>query len=453
MRRKFFFTLFATSLLTWPSLALAEEMTATDLAAMRAEIAALRMQVESLESRLDTASLAQPNAPAASSLLNPVVASAENSQTKFGWNGAPEVETSDGWSFKPRGRILFDTAYVGSPKGLNDAGLGFSNEVRRARLGVSGTIPGGFGYRLEGDFAAGGVDLTDVFLTYEDGRAKLTIGQHNGFQGLEELSSSNDTSFIERAAFTDAFGFVRRLGVSGEYDTGDLLIQGGVFTDNFAELSSDENKAVGVDGRVVFAPKLGSSQLHLGASVHWRDLGNTQDMVRYRQRPLVHTTDTRFISTPLIDAEQEKGYGVETAFIHGRLHGMAEAYWQKLDRKSAVDPTFFGGSIEAGFFLTDDTRGYKSGVFKGVKVKRPVGDGGIGAVQFNLRYDYLDLNDAGIIGGTQNAYMASLIWTPIDYVRFMINYARLNYHDAVIPAGTNRNYGVDTVGARAQIAF
>ena len=49
--------------------------------------------------------------------------------------------------------------------------------------------------------------------------------------------------------------------------------------------------------------------------------------------------------------------------------------------------------------------------------------------------------------------MASLIWTPIDYVRFMINYARLQYHDAVIPAGGDRDYGVDSVGARAQIVF
>src|SRR3546814_8260888 len=76
------------------------------------------------------------------------------------------------------------------------------------------------------------------------------------------------------------------------------------------------------------------------------------------------------------------------------------------------DPEFFGGAVEAGLYLTDDTRSYRSGMFRGIKVKKPVGGGGIGAWQVNLRYDHLDLNDDGIVGGTQNGYMASLIWNP-----------------------------------------
>src|SRR3546814_5326891 len=63
---------------------------------------------------------------------------------------------------------------------------------------------------------------------------------------------------------------------------------------------------------------------------------------------------------------------------------------------------------------------FRSGVFKGVKVRNPVGEGGWGAWQVNVRYDRLDLNDAGILGGTQDGYMASLIWTPVDYVRFLL---------------------------------
>src|SRR3546814_13808640 len=90
---------------------------------------------------------------------------------------------------------------------------------------------------------------------------------------------------------------------------------------------------------------------------------------------------------------------------------------------------FFGGAVGAGMYMTDDTRSYRSGMFRGIKVKKPVGGGGIGAWQVNLRYDHLDLNDDGIVGGTQSGYMASLIWNPIDYVRFMINYARLQYSD------------------------
>ncbi|WP_052072012.1 OprO/OprP family phosphate-selective porin [Sphingopyxis sp. MWB1] len=450
--------LMGTTSLCLSSPAFAQPMSAEEAEALRGELAALKAQVAALEERLDRA--ADRPAPVASVGMAPAstpsaVAPAAQARpaTEIGWKGAPELKSDSGWSFKPRGRILIDAGHVSAPEGISDPALGFSNEIRRARLGVEGTMPGGFGYKLEADFAEGDAELTDAHLTYKHGPFKITVGQHNNFQGLEELSSSNDTSFIERAAFTDAFGFERRIGVSGEYGRGDILVQAGVFTDNASDLGDSGNSSVSLDGRLVYAPKLGETQLHFGTSAHWRNLGDTVTSVRYRQRPLVHSADIRFISTPSIGAKGERGLGAEAAFIRGRFHGAAEAFWQTVERPGQADPTFFGGAIEAGLFLTDDRRGYRDGMFKGVKVKNPVGSGGLGAWQVNLRYDRLDLDDAGIDGGKQNGYMASLIWTPIDYLRFMINYARLDYRGAVIPAGTDRNYGVDVVGMRGQIVF
>ena len=93
-------------------------------------------------------------------------------------------------------------------------------------------------------------------------------------------------------------------------------------------------------------------------------------------------------------------------------------------------------------------------MFKSLKVKNPVGKGGFGALQFNVRYDHLDLVDAGIIGGTQDGYMASLIWTPVNHIRFMVNYGHLSYGNALgIAAGAPNDYFVDVVGARAQVSF
>lgn len=411
---------------------------ASEVQALRSEIQVLKDQIAALSAKVDASVKAETKKPSG----------------EIKWKGAPEIEGENGWTFKPRGRVLIDAATVSAPSSINDRGLGFSNELRRARLGVEGTIPGGFGYKLEADIAGGEAEITDGFLNYKDKGLTLTVGQHNNFQSLEELTSSNDTSFMERAAFTDAFLFERRVGVSAQYKSGALMLQGGVFTDNFLDLSNDENNAVSVDGRAVYAPKLGNSQLHFGGSYHWRNLGDALTSVRYRQRPLVHTTDTRFIDTgSLAGADDESGYGLEAAIISGRFHAAAETSWLRVGRTGFADPTFFGGSFEAGIYLTDDTRGYKDGIFRGVKVKNPVGKGGFGAVQFNARYDRLDLNNAGITGGIQDGYMASLIWNPVDYVRFMLHYGHLSYKDAVILAGTARDYSVDVVGARAQIVF
>ena len=92
--------------------------------------------------------------------------------------------------------------------------------------------------------------------------------------------------------------------------------------------------------------------------------------------------------------------------------------------------------------------------FDRTKPQRPVGEGGFGSLQFTLRYDHLDLNDAGILGGRQAGYLASLIWKPTDYTALLVNYGRLQYEDAVLPAANgDTSYGVDAFGVRAQIDF
>lgn len=374
------------------------------------------------------------------------------------WKGAPQfVDKKNGWSFKPRGRLMYDFGTVSSPDGYENTGLGFSNEIRRARLGVEGTIPGDLGYKFEVDVATGEVEFADAYLSYEPGPVEFIVGQHNNFQSLEELTSSLHTSFIERAAFTDAFGFERRVGVSAQYLKGPFLAQGGVFTDSIADLNSigDDNDSFGFDARAVFMPKMGENQLHFAGSVHWRDLGDSVTSVRYRQRPAIHTTDVRFIDTGKIaGAQKETGYGLEAAGIFGPFHVAGEAYWQKAGRESGFeDPTFFGAYVEGGYFLTGEKRGYKAGKFDRVKVKNPFGKGGFGAVSVNARWDYLDLTDSGFIGGTQNAYQASVNWKPADYVLFGLNYAHILYDDAAINAAGNRDYSVDMIGLRSQIDF
>lgn len=425
---------------------------------LREELEQLRARLEAMQTRLDETQAGVNSATATSDqALKAAEAVREASEsTKTAWKGAPEFSSEDGWTFKPRGRLQYDFGIVDAPDAIVNDGLGFSSELRRVRLGAEGSIPGGFGYRFELEFAGGDAQLWDGYITYKDGGLTLTAGQHNNFQGLEELASSNDTVLVERAAFTDAFGFERRLGLSAQYSVGALLLQSGVFTDNVIDLGDDGNNSIGVDGRAVFAPKLGSTQLHLAASAHWRDLGDTIDSARYRQRPHIHSTDIRFIDTGNIpDAKSETSYGVEALAISGRFHATGEAHWLKLSRDLAPNPGFFGGYAEVGYFLTDDSYGYRSGTLRAPKLTKPVGKGGIGAVALSLRYDYLDLSDssAGIIGGKQNGIIAGLSWWPADNLRFLLNYAHIEYDEAAIAAGTNRNYAVDTIGGRIQVGF
>ena len=422
---------------------LAQDVTlpADELAAMRAQLAAMNARIDQLEGEL---AATKAEAAEAGQVVDAPAPAADSEPVST-------LGRSDGWSFKPRGRMMFDAGFTNAPDSTG-ASDGFGNEVRRARLGASGDMPGGFGYKFEVDFAGNDISVADAILSYENGPIEIAIGQHNNFQSLEELTSSLHTTFIERAAFTDAFGFERRLGASVTYARGDVLAQAGVFTDN---LEDTDSKNRGADARIVFMPKAGDTQLHFGGSFHYNDLDDPAAQLRYRQRPLVHFTTQRFIDTRSMGADSETGYGLEAAAIAGRFHAAAEGYWQSVDMPGvADDPTFFGGYVEAGVFLTDDTRGYKGGKFDRTKPSSPVGEGGIGSVQFTLRYDHLDLNDAGIVGGRQAGYFAALVWKPTDYTALMLNYGRLQYTDAILPtASGDTSYGVDAIGMRAQIDF
>lgn len=432
---------------------------AQDAAAVAQELAHMRAQMAAMASRIDTleAQLAAEKAKGASAPAQASTETKKADETAIAWKGAPELTAAGGWSFKPRGRLQLDAGTVSSPAGIADASTGFGNEVRRAYLGFDGKIPGGFAYRAEIDVANGSAEITDFYLAYEASKAlTVTVGQIKPFFGLEELTSDLFTSFTERAAANSAFGYERRVGVSAALTQGDVLLQGGVFTDNAADLNNDDNNSYSLIGRAVFMPKLGGGQLHLGATAQWRDLNDAATSVRYRVRPFIHTPDIRFADTGNISAVSETGYGLEAAYISGPFHAAAEGHWQRVGRPGALtDPTFFGGYAEAGLFLTKgDTRGYKAGAFDRIRPKSPVDKGGFGAVQVNLRYDYLDLIDAGVVGGKQDTYALGLVWTPTDYTRFMLNYGHVIFDRAALPAaGGDRSYAVDTVGARAQFDF
>lgn len=438
---------------------------AEDWAQMRADMDAMNARMDALDADLAKAradaDAANARADAAEAKLaaapTPAADVPKKPDVEIAWKGAPEIKGPNGWTFKLRGRMQYDAGYIAAPSGLNKAGLGlgFGQEARRLRIGAQGDMAGGFGYKVEIDLTDGEANFNDAIISYTKGPLTIAVGHHNTFQGLEELSSSNDVNFIERAAYTDAFGFERRIGLSAEYAKGPLLVQAGIFSDDIRALSNDDNDSISLDGRFVFAPKLGGTQIHLGASAHWRDLGTANNGARYRQRPLVRFTDTRFIDTGVFSASTETNFGLETAVINGRFHAAAEGHWLQVNRIGVADPSFFGGAVEFGYFLTPHTRGYGGGMFKPTKVKDGVDKGGIGAVQIAVRYDHLNLNDGSalIFGGTQDAYMASISWNPIDYVRIMMNYAHIGYEDSFYAIGTNRDYSVDVVGGRLQLIF
>jgi len=446
-------------------------------------------------------------------------------KTTPSWKGAPLFEDKEaGWSFKPRGRIQFDVGFVGNPEDdIITRNLGFNARARRIRLGVEGTIPGGFGYKAEADFANGSVGFGDVIITYAPlGKPfNFTIGNHETLNGLEQVSSSRFLSFVERAAFDDAFINTRRIGLSGGYTNkaNTFRFNAGIFAAHTIDSSLDNDGWIGA-ARATYSPLMGANQLHFGANYQHRNFQsnngatvNSQaggepsanQRVRYRARPFTQLTDQRFVNTDFFAAKSDDIFGLEFAAIfksfHIALEGqytVANAYDRgdtltagadPLDLFSTTsvfvptgNPSFWGGYAELGYYFTGETRGYKNGLWDRTKVLKPFSKGGWGALQLNGRVDYLDLDSSRLKNGCSNNFLtgvctgapvlskggkqlgllASLVWIPEDYMRFYLQYSHAQITGGPFAATVKstsskpideREYGVDTVAARAQIDF
>lgn len=453
-----------------PAEAHGQSLSAEEAAELRAEVARLKAALQRVEERLASGEPAQadpaspaptappPTAVAAAPAPPPQPANGEDPEVE--WKGSPQF-LSDGRAFKAKGRIQLDAGYVSGPGAKDDPGLGYSAEFRRLRLGAEGQFTDNLLYKLEFEMSDNEVDLVDTFVTYKNGGFSVTLGNQNQFQSLDELTGDTTGSVMERAAFTDAFNFERRLGISTQYVHGPITLQAGIFADDISslagtdDLDADENNAFSLDGRIVYAPKIDETQLHFGASGHWRKLNRVSvSPVRYRQRPYLHGTDSRVLATPELSVERELNYGIEAAAIHGPWHFAAEGHWLRPDLIDGPTSTLFGGYAEIGYFLTKgDTRAYSNAIFGTTSPKNPMNKGGIGAIQMTLRYDYLDLNGKNFIGGEQNAYIASLVWTPLKYLRFNLNYGYLDYDDAALVLGGKRDYGLHMLATRMELDF
>jgi phosphate-selective porin OprO/OprP len=441
-----------------PAPAAAQVAAAPDTATLAAQIAELRAQVDAL--RAELAARTVPVAPAATAPLQTAAATAPAAPAKapspavqIAFKGAPEYKSAEGWSFKPRGRMQFDAGFISADRSIDSPvdGTRFAAVLRRAYIGAQGTIPGGFSYRAEIDLAPKTPEWADLYIAYDHGPFNVTVGQIYPFLGIEQQSSDLFPSFTERAAFTGAFNYTRRIGAAVGFTRKSWMVNAGVFGDSIAAALPDGSRSIGFDGRAVWMPTFGDTQLHLAASAHVRHYFAypTPNAVRYRSRPYFFSTAIRPIETDTVNVQDEYNYGAELAAIRHRLHFAGEVSAFQSVRANNIHPTYYGGYAEVGLFLTPDTRGYKNGQFDRTVPTRPLGKG-IGAVELNARYDFLDLTDnSSIFAGRQQSIGGSVVWTPLPYVRFIGNYV----HNRFFYRGFPPDASVDTATARAQVDF
>ena len=431
-------------------------------------------EIEQLKKRVDNVEKAAEDVDTKVEDVKKAAQASNDSGVEFKLGPAPTIRSKDGrFEFKVRGRLLTDYNYVQSddePQRQGGERIDTSStEFRAARLGVEGRAWKDVKYKLEADFADNDVDLKDAHIDYVGDVIKpvkyVRIGQYKTPNSLEEQTSSRFTTFMERAAFTDAFDLDRRIGLGLGFGGDDWTFDFGGFSQNNDDADSglNEGYAIASRGTYAFRDVIGNDLIHLGGSIRYRDLDNQSDdnEARYRQRPFFHDTNRSIDTGTINDADSDILGGIEAAYVNGpfSVQGEAAHTWLEIDGANNQN-NLWGGYIDLSYFLTGEERAYKGGKFNRVKVKDPVFDGGWGAWQLGTRLDFIDLNDDvgedGAQGGQQYSLIAGLNWHLNNHTRLMLNYAYTRVFDGEdangnqIEGDTNDIHGV---GLRAQIDF
>lgn len=396
-------------------------------------------------------------------------AHADTAETK----GGIKVKTDDGrFEANVGGRIHFDANFLSPDNDSAFGSKGTENDgfyFRRIYLTLKGKAYG-WNYKIEPDFApnnstgATNIAFQDIYLSTAFGPGEVIFGQIKPFHGMEELTSSNDLTMIERP-YASAAGIFNggrsREFQPGVYYKGTFLEKGtyggGAYSLRRADTATTQG--TGANARVTFAPVLETGKvLHVGASYTFEKpdqlnnedsatppgtTGNLGTSVAYAGR---RGPSFSLGSTAAFDKAET--LGAELAGQFGPFVAQAEYMTQDLGQgDGASSQTVDVYYLQLSYFLTGETKSYKKddGFFGSVKPANP-----FGAVELAARYDHGENKDATNEPEVETITLG-VNWYANTNVRFMANYVMGKAQR--LSSGVEQEDKPNTIALRAQIAF
>ena len=383
------------------------------------------------------------------------------------WKDGLRFESADKrYKVKLGGRIHYDGQFFDPDSDTKTAietgttRIEDGTELRRARIELSGEVGDRTEWALALDFGGGNTNFRNAYVGVKDlGFGNIRAGQFKEPYGLEQITSSNNITFIERSlmnslvpAFNagvmlyDDFAGERATWSIGEFRTG---------SDN-GEVSRDDG-AWATTARLTGLPMYsedGRDYIHVGVGYSLRS--PTDDGVIVNAKPEANLAPVYIgSSTVPVAAETLNLMGVEAAWVAGPLTVSGEYSIASIDAPSGVtsDPDFVGYYAQVGYFLTGESRGYRKaqGCFDALKPnENAFGEGGgHGAWEVAARISSLDLEDDGTDNGQLDDLTFGVNWYLNPNTRLMVDYIMADLD----PAGAGNDGDTNILAFRAQFHY
>ncbi|HUP92125.1 MAG TPA: porin [Solimonas sp.] len=272
------------------------------------------------------------------------------------------------------------------------------------------------------------IAFQELYIARAFDSGKLFIGQFKPYRSLEELTSSNEITMMERpwTSATGVYGggvnrqFVIGLGYQW-YVMDNMTLSAAVY--NLRRDNTAATEGSGGSARFTYAPLMKEgSVVHLGASY---SVDNPHNGVSVST--LTPYAGRRGPSAALGGGSANRDaqhIGLEAATVFGPFYGQAEYVMADYDQTAPATPDNVGVDVwhlTLSFNVTGETKPYdnKKAVFKNIK---PAHD--FGAVELTARYDSGKNDDATAATAieTVNASTLGVNYYLNPNVRFMLNY-------------------------------
>jgi phosphate-selective porin OprO and OprP len=374
------------------------------------------------------------------------------------WKGTTWLSNADG-STKIRfgGRIQNDwNWFYGAADVTDKTGLEIEDgtEFRRARLCVAGTIYSNVEFNAEYDFAGGVTKLRDTWIALNCScMPRIQVGSMKEPFGLEQLTSDLYTNMIERHSADSAFAPSYNTGIQAS-DTcmkDKVSWAVGMFRDaNDAgddvnnSRSGDVNYTARVTGRP-WVSEGGDNWVHIGGAASYRE--PSDDGVRFASKPEMHLAPN-LVDTGVLASDQVMLYELESAAAFGAAHVQAEYYMADVSGTGgADDSSFTGWALQGGYFLTGEHRPYQTsnGTWGRVIPKKTMDcEGkGMGAWEVVGRWDFVNLNDGPVDGGTMKTLSFGVNWYLNPNTKVMLDWVHAHADPAGSLNGVEMRFQVD----------
>jgi len=336
-------------------------------------------------------------------------------------------------------RVQVDGAtFWGLNPDYNKIGNGVS--LRRVRFAVKAQITKDWYGEVDMDMADGVFELKDAIIEYDGLKnMEFKLGNFKEDFSMERTTTSRYLQFIERPMVAQALAPSRHLGFQAAYLRDHFRASLGMFFQEVAGTEENENvennnkdfgrsQGYSITSKVGWIPytKDRVKGFYIAGKASYRtpktDMA-TADFggVRFSTRNATSINRKKYIDTDVIpNVNHHWLYGIETA---GYLKGWKyQAEWMGTHVTTANKNYTFGGYYaQVGYLLFGGQQHFNvaEGEFTSITPKKKWGD-----MELSFRYDYLDMNNNGIYGGSGENYTAGLTFYLGKSVKMALNYMR-----------------------------